>query len=139
LKDEYIEGGDLSSLARELQELPLRQRWLPATRLVAQLAAIVGVAHRLHPPIVHRDLKPANVLVQQTGTGAVQLRITDFGIGSVAALPALQQARLGTTTPGDFLVTALRGAHTPLYASPQQVHGAPPDVRDDVHALGVIW
>src|SRR5581483_789876 len=33
----------------------------------------------------------------------------------------------------------LKGTHTPLYASPQQVRGEPPDVRDDVHALGVIW
>src|SRR5262249_27296757 len=33
----------------------------------------------------------------------------------------------------------VRGSYTPLYASPQQVRGEPPDVRDDVHALGVIW
>ena len=36
-------------------------------------------------------------------------------------------------------VSYLRGAHTPLYASPQQRDGQPPDPRDDVHALGVIW
>src|SRR5262249_45470960 len=59
--------------------------------------------------------------------------------GSVAALPALKQSRLGTTTRGDLLASSLRGAHTPLYASPQQVRGDAPDVRDDVHALGVIW
>src|SRR5262249_32648647 len=29
--------------------------------------------------------------------------------------------------------------YTPLYASPQQMAGAAPDPRDDVHALGVIW
>jgi hypothetical protein len=33
----------------------------------------------------------------------------------------------------------VRGAYTPLYASPQQVAGERPDPRDDVHALGVIW
>jgi hypothetical protein len=27
----------------------------------------------------------------------------------------------------------------PHYASPQQMRGEPPDVRDDVHALGVLW
>src|SRR5207253_11235524 len=37
------------------------------------------------------------------------------------------------------LSTSLRGAHTPIYASPQQVRGEAPDPRDDVHALGVIW
>jgi tetratricopeptide (TPR) repeat protein len=38
-----------------------------------------------------------------------------------------------------FLVSALRGSCTPLYASPQQMRGAAPDPRDDVCALGVIW
>ena len=63
LKYEYIEGGDLSGLLREWADLPLRERWPRATRVVAQLAHIVGTAHRLSPPIVHRDLKPANILV----------------------------------------------------------------------------
>jgi formylglycine-generating enzyme required for sulfatase activity len=96
------------------------------------LAGIVGFMHSLDPPIVHRDLKPANVLLQPTARGTVALRVADFGIGSVAARQAL--------APGAASLTrALRGAHTPLYASPQQVRGEPPDVRDDVHALGVVW
>jgi len=60
-------------------------------------------------------------------------------IARVAALPALQPSRLGTVPRGDLLATTLRGAHSPLYASPQQIRGEPADVRDDVHALGVIW
>jgi formylglycine-generating enzyme required for sulfatase activity len=31
------------------------------------------------------------------------------------------------------------GAYTPLYASLEQMRGEPPDPRDDVHALGIIW
>src|SRR4029077_4503060 len=34
---------------------------------------------------------------------------------------------------------ALRGAHSPLYASPQQMKKEKPDLRDDVHARGLIW
>lgn len=139
LKYEFVEGGDLSGLLREWQSLPLSERWRPATDAVRRLSAIVGSAHRLDPPIVHRDLKPANVLVQRSADGGFSLRVADFGIGSVAALPALRASRLGTTARGDLLATTLRGAHTPLYASPQQIRGEPPDVRDDVHALGVIW
>jgi hypothetical protein len=33
----------------------------------------------------------------------------------------------------------LRGAYSPLYASPEQMRGDAPDPRDDVHALGVLW
>ncbi|HEY7156703.1 MAG TPA: protein kinase [Gemmataceae bacterium] len=139
LKYEFVAGGDLSGLLRDWQPLSLAQRWRPATDAVRRLAVIVGSAHRLDPPIVHRDLKPANVLVQRAADGDYVLRVTDFGIGSVAALPALRASRLGATSRGDLLATSLRGAHTPLYASPQQIRGEAPDVRDDVHALGVIW
>lgn len=139
LKYELIEGGDLSGLLRVWQTQTLAERWRPATEAVRRLADIVGSAHRLDPPIVHRDLKPANVLVQQSADGDYRLRVTDFGIGGVAALPSLRASRLGATARGDLLATTLRGAHTPLYASPQQMRGEAPDVRDDVHALGVIW
>jgi serine/threonine protein kinase len=139
LKYELIEGGDLSGLLREWQPLPLAERWRPATEALRRLADIVGSAHRLAPPIVHRDLKPANVLVQRAAADDYRLRVTDFGIGGVAALPALRASRLGATARGDLLATTLRGAHTPLYASPQQIRGEAADVRDDVHALGVIW
>jgi serine/threonine protein kinase len=139
LKYEFVAGGDLSGLLREWQPLPLAERWRPATDAVRRLAAIVGSAHRLDPPIVHRDLKPANVLVQRSVEGGYSLRVTDFGIGSVAALPSLRASRQGTTAHGDLLAVTLRGAHTPLYASPQQIRGEPSDVRDDVHSLGVIW
>jgi formylglycine-generating enzyme required for sulfatase activity len=64
--------------------------------------------------------------------------VSDFGIGGIAAGHAISRTRLGTSQ-GQFLMTALRGAHTPLYASPQQARGEPPDPRDDVHAIGVIW
>jgi serine/threonine protein kinase len=135
LEYEYVAGGDLAGL---LQERPGGLPPLPAAKLLHHLAEVIGYAHRLDPPIVHRDLKPANVLVRRGEGSKLTLKVADFGIGGVAAGQALaQQTR--TTTKGQFLLTALRGAHTPLYASPQQVQGEPPDPRDDVHALGAIW
>jgi serine/threonine protein kinase len=139
LRYELIEGGDLAGLVRDWQQTGERVPWDRATRVLLGLARIVGFAHRLQPPIVHRDLKPANVLVQRGADGEVVLRVTDFGIGGVAAQQALRDAARGSTTHGEQLATSLRGSHTPLYASPQQVRGEAPDVRDDVHALGVIW
>jgi hypothetical protein len=141
LEYEYVAGGDLTGLIREWHRPTDQHRPAlaeQAARLMLDLAEIVGYAHRLEPPIVHRDLKPANILVQRTGDGHTALRITDFGIGGVAAGRVIEQERLGTRS-GQFQATALRGAHTPLYASPQQKRGERPDPRDDVHALGVIW
>jgi serine/threonine protein kinase len=138
LEYEYVNGGDLAALVAEWQrggKVPRQQ----INRLVQRLAEIVAHAHHLSPPIVHRDLKPANVLVERSAENKVRLRITDFGIGGVAATQALQMTRRGATTRGQQLSTSLRGAHTPLYASPQQMRGEAPDPRDDVHALGVIW
>src|SRR5205807_4183360 len=79
----------------------------------------------------------ANILVQLGPGGTPQLRVADFGIGGIAARQAVAATR--EVSRGNFLVTALRGAHTPLYASPQQMRGDPPDPRDDVYSLGVIW
>ncbi len=66
-----------------------------------------------------------------------RVKITDFGIGAVAAKAALVGEASGTTRVGR-LTSFLRGAHTPLYASPQQRNGEVPDPRDDIHALGAI-
>jgi formylglycine-generating enzyme required for sulfatase activity len=136
LEYEYVPGGDLTGLIQDWQRHPPGA--LRVGRLVQELTGIVAFAHRLSPPIVHRDLKPANVLVQPAPAGGLVLRVTDFGIGGVAANRALAATARGVSQ-GNFLVSALRGAHTPLYASPQQVRGEPPDPRDDVYALGVIW
>jgi formylglycine-generating enzyme required for sulfatase activity len=138
LKYEYVPGGDLAGLIAQWHRAPAASLVEQATRLMRQLAEIVAFAHRLEPPIVHRDLKPANILLQPTGPGGVALRVTDFGIGGVAAAQARQQTRSGGGRRS-WLAAALRGACTPLYASPQQMRGEPPDPRDDVHALGVIW
>jgi formylglycine-generating enzyme required for sulfatase activity len=138
LKYEYVPGGDLAGLIAQWHRAPAASLVEQSTRLMRQLAEIVAFAHRLSPPIVHRDLKPANILLQPTGPGGVALRVTDFGIGGVAAAQAREQTR-GGTGRRSWLAAALRGACTPLYASPQQMRGELPDPRDDVHALGVIW
>jgi formylglycine-generating enzyme required for sulfatase activity/serine/threonine protein kinase len=139
LEYEYVEGGDLTALMNRWRKLEAQTTVNLANKVMIRLAETVAFAHRLTPPIVHRDLKPANILVQQMENGKVLFRITDFGIGGVAA----QQAIVETTHLGgqgvQFLTSVMRGAFTPLYASPQQMRGEPPDPRDDVYSLGVIW
>jgi formylglycine-generating enzyme required for sulfatase activity len=141
LEYEYIEGGDLAGL---IQEMHARGRLKPdkANRLLLHLAEVVASAHRANPPIVHCDLKPANILVQRDEVGKLRLRVTDFGIGGLAAAQAARETRQPTRSRQELLTDAVRGAYTPLYASPQQMARRPgesADPRDDVHALGVIW
>jgi serine/threonine protein kinase len=108
-----------------------------APRIVHRLASIVTTAHRLEPHIVHRDLKMSNALVRRGQDDLPDLLVADFGIGGLAAGQALGEVASHATGGGRTLPTAIRGTYTPLYASPQQIAGAPP--RDDVYSLGVLW
>jgi tetratricopeptide (TPR) repeat protein len=69
----------------------------------------------------------------------VSFFVADFGIGGLSAGQKIQEQPSVRGSRSQYLPTAIRGAYTPLYASPQQVQGGAPDPRDDVHALGVIW
>ena len=55
-------------------------------------------------------------------------RIADFGISDVGAQHAIAEATQVPPAPGR--PATLLGAFTPLYASPQQMRGDPPDPRD---------
>ncbi len=136
LEYEYVAGGDLTGLIHDRHRALGGCTPLAMSELIAQLAEIVGFAHRLSPPIVHRDLKTANILVSQLPGGALQLKVADFGIGGIAANQALKDAE---TRPTNYVTAMATGTCTPLYASPQQQAGRPADPRDDVYSIGVIW
>jgi formylglycine-generating enzyme required for sulfatase activity len=139
LEYEFVEGGDLTSLMRRWQRQEEALTPGLAARIILRLAKVIAFAHRLDPPIVHRDLKPANILVHRTADKRILFRVTDFGIGGLAASRAIERmTELAADVPGAAMST-LRGAFTPLYASPQQMWGEPPDPRDDVYSLGIIW
>jgi WD40 repeat protein len=137
LEYEYVEGGDLAGLIQEWHSPRGGGRPTPkqAATVMLRLAEIMAFAHRLDPPIVHRDLKPTNVLVQRTKKGGLAFRVADFGIGAVASSRAIEQTRRSQ----GVMESVVRGAYTPLYASPQQMRGERADTRDDVYALGIIW
>jgi hypothetical protein len=136
---DFVEGGDLSALVRDGQPAPSAKRTEQVTRLLQRASTLVGGLHRLSPPIIHRGLKPRNLFLQHTGGGRFSIRVLDLGIAALSAARLNTVHKLGQVPQAEVLASSLRGSFMPLYASPQQMRGEPADVRDDVHALGVIW
>jgi formylglycine-generating enzyme required for sulfatase activity/serine/threonine protein kinase len=137
LEYEFVEGGDLAGVMAELQG-PGRPTAQQVAQMILTLARIMAYAHGQSPAIVHRDLKPANILTSRRD-GQWHFKIADFGIGALQARQALHDVQTGKTKASQCQRDTILGAYTPLYASPEQVGGAQPDPRDDVHALGIIW
>ena len=124
---ELVRGQSLRRVLRhdrnKLEPLPISAPLL----VMSEIADGLHFAHRLrdaeghHVGLVHRDLKPANISVTTEG----RVKILDFGI-------AWAKRRLGTATGGGIT----KG--TPLYMSPEQLHGERLDGRSDLYALGAI-
>src|SRR3954451_16165208 len=107
---EYVDGEDLGSLLRRIGRIPQDK----AIEIARQLCAGVSAAHERG--VLHRDLKPANVMLDSEG----QVRITDFGIATVA-------------------VSSAEGiAGTPQYMAPEVLAGRPASVKSDIYALGLV-
>lgn len=117
---EYVEGATLTTYC-DRHTLDLRRR----IDLFLQVLDAVQYAHR--NLVVHRDLKPSNILVNNEG----QIRLLDFGIAKLLVA--------GQRETNETELTRLGGrAHTPDYASPEQVAGAPITTGSDIYSLGVV-
>jgi serine/threonine protein kinase len=71
---------------------------------------------------IHRDLKPENVFIHQQDAD-IQVMLVDFGL---------------TKDGSDATATALRGAGTERYASPEQKKGLPTTATSDIYSFGVV-
>ena len=111
---EFVDGARLDEACAAL---PLNER----IGIFIQAAAAVRYAHaRL---VAHGDLKPGNILVDHDG----RVRLLDFGI-----------ARLVADDADDAAPSAVRGAATSGFVSPQRLAGEPASIPDDLFALGQI-
>jgi serine/threonine protein kinase len=127
---EYVEGRNLRDF--------LNRRGPPD--LIISLAIIKQVAAALQKAgeqnFVHRDIKPENILLSygkikdKDGKIATRLhavKVADFGL-----------SRCLTETEQPLNITQSGVAMgTPLYMSPEQVHGKPADQRSDIYSFGV--
>jgi serine/threonine protein kinase len=112
---ELLEGKSLEEIMKN-RRLELHD----IVKLGVQVAEALDYAHQ--KGIVHRDIKPSNIIL----TPADQVKITDFGIARIDDPAATRQTQAGQILG------------TPAYMSPEQVKGAPVDLRTDLYSLGVI-
>lgn len=107
-------GVNLDRYAQAARRLPE-----PVVLRIAQRLAD-ALAHAHGTGLIHRDIKPSNVIVDWASDS---MKLTDFGL---ARTLDAQATRSG-------LVLG-----SPAYLAPEQLGGAPADVRSDLYALGVL-
>jgi serine/threonine-protein kinase len=114
------------TLSVALGKVSKAQRVPFAARVLAQACEGLHAAHELTDDsgrplhVVHRDISPDNLMVGYDGFA----RVLDFGVAH--ALDRLQRTATGE----------LKGKIR--YAAPEQIDGAPVDLRTDVWGLGVV-
>ncbi|MGI8982403.1 MAG: SUMF1/EgtB/PvdO family nonheme iron enzyme [Pirellulaceae bacterium] len=121
---EYVEGADLSQLARNIGPLPVAD----ACELVRQAALGLQEAHE--HGMVHRDIKPSNLILAQSPRkkSPPTLKILDLGLALLSE--ALSPDHQGLTSTGQMMGTI-------DYMAPEQgsdTHGV--DIRADIYSLG---
>ena len=122
---EYLDGGDLGTIAKARGALPIET----AVEYVLQACEALAEAHGMG--IVHRDLKPSNLFVATRADGTPSVKVLDFGISKITGMGA-SGADLGMTK-----TTTIMGS--PLYMSPEQMASSRDvDARTDIWALGAI-
>jgi tRNA A-37 threonylcarbamoyl transferase component Bud32 len=115
---EYLDGACLDTLIR--REAPLEVGVV--LEIAAGITEALLAAHRRG--IIHRDLKPDNVHVARSASGALSVKVLDFGLARV-----LGQSRL--TRPNMV-------CGSPEYMSPEQATGRDAGVPSDIYSLGVM-
>ncbi|MDW8243290.1 MAG: NosD domain-containing protein [Thermogemmata sp.] len=131
---EYV-SGTFATWLRTLKERPAEQRLTKVMAALQQLAEALAFMHGQHPPLVHQHLQPSNILWDPV---TQQLRLTDYGLGVIAARRIEQAEQQGRLSALQRLLVRQRGAYTPLYARSHRSRNGPPDPRDDVYAWGIV-
>ena len=119
IAQEYVKGLNLREYIRRKgpPSVQIALHFMKQTALALEKAGSEG--------IVHRDIKPENILI--TNKGAI--KVADFGLAQLTN-PRVDQSAVELTQVGTTM-------GTPLYMSPEQVHGQKLDQRSDLYSFGV--
>src|SRR5215813_11536822 len=124
---ELVEGETLEARVRREGPMPLAV----ALNVIEQAARALAAAEACG--VVHRDIKPSNVMLEADASGALRVKLIDYGVAKV----------MSPQTQSDAEQTQAGFIGTPAFASPEQFAGAgqlPVDTRSDVYSLGVtLW
>src|SRR6184192_2610890 len=124
---ELVEGETLEARVRRDGPMPLAV----ALEIIEQAARALAVAEVCG--VVHRDIKPSNIMLESDASGALTVKLIDYGVAKVMGPQA--EAGMEQTQAG-FI-------GTPAFASPEQFAGVeqlPVDTRSDIYSLGVtLW
>jgi serine/threonine protein kinase len=120
---EWVDGLNLSELARKMQGQSEKLSHVVAGHLVGEVLRGLAYAHGLHhdgskATIVHRDVSPQNVLVSVSG----EVKLADFGVARLAR----------EETSGVHVKGKLR------YMAPEQLRGRSREPTVDLYAVGAI-
>jgi serine/threonine protein kinase/Tfp pilus assembly protein PilF len=124
---ELVKGETLEARVRRDGPMPLAI----ALEVIEQAAHALAAAEACG--VVHRDIKPSNIMLESDASGALRVKLIDYGVAKVMG----PQAEVGVEqTQAGFI-------GTPAFASPEQFVGAaqmPIDTRSDIYSLGVtLW
>jgi serine/threonine protein kinase len=124
---ELVEGETLEARVRRDGPMPLAV----ALDTIEQTARALAAAEACG--VVHRDIKPSNVMLESDSSGALRVKLIDYGVAKV----------MGPQTQSGAEQTHAGFIGTPAFASPEQFAGAgqlPVDTRSDIYSLGVtLW
>lgn len=120
LSMELVRGVSLDEYLKRNGPLDL----VTAYVVIEQICNAMAFAHSRD--ILHRDLKPGNVLLRESKTGDLEVKIIDFGIAK-----HLNSEEGALTGAGVVL-------GTPSYISPEQGQGKEVDHRSDIYSLGCL-
>src|SRR6185437_14871551 len=123
---ELVKGETLEARVRREGPMPLAI----ALEVIEQAARALAAAEACG--VVHRDIKPSNIMLESDASGALRVKLIDYGVAKVMgplAEPGIEQTQAG------FI-------GTPAFASPEQFAGTgqmPIDTRSDIYSLGVTF